>query len=460
MKIKIEKNKKNVVEQENCPFSSKEDCPFSEVSPDCKWKKDYCFHKEKKVAKNKWDKTDKNIFLIISLGIILFIISMVLKGIDDTENATICNFFNRDLLYNAILSLSVAFLASAFLAKIIDIPGKLDDYEDSFINALSSDNYLKKLTEGRLTKLRSDITDLLHKKDVPNMPKGVILLDQQICTLLKKPYFKIYRQTIKCEVIELAEEQIHPPSSINTEAGKIEQNFKKYIQKDVVVEYTIHNPYDKSHPTVVDLGFSNHILKEEGINIKQYFDLKEFTLYIDGASKKYNVLKHFEKKEIKIGSCDLPTESEFYNKKIFIFTTKENRVLSASDFIDSEESDSEERSIPIEIEENIKKELDGFKIIFKDKITVKMHYTIAVPINDLLYTKRLRHPVKYFRLDYSFNHTDSKLFGQLIGTLIDQSKISTNMSEDGKHLSIETFDWLLPKNGVVVVMSSKKGTFT
>ena len=45
-----------------------------------------------------------------------------------------------------------------------------------------------------------------------------------------------------------------------------------------------------------------------------------------------------------------------------------------------------------------------------------------------------------------------QLFGQLLGTLIDQSQVAVNQSKDGKHISIESFEWLLPQSGAFVAM--------
>lgn len=41
--------------------------------------------------------------------------------------------------------------------------------------------------------------------------------------------------------------------------------------------------------------------------------------------------------------------------------------------------------------------------------------------------------------------------GQMMGTLIDQQDVSTNLSSDHKRITMRTHDWLLPKNGAVVV---------
>jgi hypothetical protein len=57
-------------------------------------------------------------------------------------------------------------------------------------------------------------------------------------------------------------------------------------------------------------------------------------------------------------------------------------------------------------------------------------------------------------LDYNCSQ-GTRLLGQLFGTLVDQSRVSINISKEKNMLSIESHDWLLPKSGAFVVMSKK-----
>lgn len=101
-----------------------------------------------------------------------------------------------------------------------------------------------------------------------------------------------------------------------------------------------------------------------------------------------------------------------------------------------------------------KKNIDapkGIRIDFKDNIEVHIQYKIQVHKDDICFTKRLQHPVKNFRLDYSYKKNGAKLFGQVFGTEMKQSDVSIQYISDNT-ISLETFDWLLPTNGAIVVM--------
>ena len=428
-----------------CTYASLNECPY-ENRNGCNKHNKNCPHDTQTKKKKKYYKYT-NIIWAFLVAIIILCIYKYIDTISKNEEYNIRDFFSTQFFLNILFGIAISIIAGAIVAIIIDLPNRLKEYENSFISALSSNNYLKKLDEDKLTKLRMEITDLLHKKDVPNMPKGVIELDQKICSLLKEPYFKIYRQTTKCKLI-----------SRNTNGED-----KVYILKENTINYVIHNPYDKDHAVSVDIGLGNQVLQEENVPLRDYFSMSEWTIRIDDYNKPIDLMKEINRGTIAIGSCNLSKENTTYNKKVFLFIKGNKDKLSLDDFYDDSTQESDQASAnnseAQDIQENMDPTLDRLLVTFCDKITVNMKYCTIVPTNDLLYTKRLRYPVKYFRLDYSFDHEDSNLIGQLIGTLIDQSKISTNVSDDGKHISIETFDWLLPKNGVVIAMASKKNSF-
>ena len=75
-----------------------------------------------------------------------------------------------------------------------------------------------------------------------------------------------------------------------------------------------------------------------------------------------------------------------------------------------------------------------------------------MPISDISYTKRLRYPAKYFDLDYTLSEDiDFTVVGQLMGTLMDQPDVTINVSDSKKSIKMHTHNWLLPKNGAVIV---------
>lgn len=393
----------------SCPYFDKEECHIDPKNKrhksSCKYSKDSCLFEKEPEEVPSW--LQKNYpFLIGGLvGLILLILSIWV----------ICN----SGWVTIVQGLGTAVLASSILGGLIDTPGKLKDYENSLTSALTSFNYLKRLGEAELTDLRGKTTHLLHKKDVPNMPRGLIKLDEQICKQLKLPYYKWYRQFVKC--------------SFTT-------GDRKFIEKHHVIKYMILNPYPKNQPKAVDIGFNTHIITNDISKINDDFKLSVFKVIIDG-NKEYDLLKLSN--DIGIAAVPLPTNSPHnYNYKVFFYQNEK-------DPIDLKNKTPTDESIKINCDRD--EASDFIKLLFCDNLYAEIQYTIKVPVDDNFYVKLLRYPVKYFRLDYDFDDEKVILNGQLIGTLIDQSKISTDISNNSRHISIETFDYLLPKNGAVIV---------
>ncbi len=404
-------SKKNTTKTQlkNCKFQDAQDCPYTSYE-DCPNIAEDCHLKEKnlKEGKKKTDSTHHRLLIFGILGIVVYLLSYIIFD-TSTEDKS---FNTYVLLFFTQASLSI--IAAVIITSVIEMPYKAKEFISIILDAFTSEEYLKKLSEKKLTDLRKSITSLLHKKDVPNMPKGLIRLDEKICDLLKHPYYKIYRQKVLCK-------------SENNE-----------IIKTYIIDYTMYNPYNLNHPIDVDIGFRQHIYLSEGRNLSDIFVIKHFSIKIDGDPFK-NITN-----DVIIKDSVLNTKSDFYNKKVVINTNNGKKIKGKNNTENDEIIPSADNS-----------HQEQLIVSFTDKIHVKLEYCVKVPSTDNHYTKRLRYPVKYYRLDYFVDDDDSKLYGQLIGTLMDQSKIVTNFSEDGKSLTIETFDWLLPQNGVFVVVESK-----
>lgn len=413
-----------------CPYFKDDDCPFNEPHQ-CKHDKSKCFLL-KNARKNKTKSKLPIILLIcafVSFGIILF--SSIYNSISENINNKCLPFpylYNIKTILKILEALSISVLAGTILAFLIDIPSRIKEYKNFFVTLLTSNEYLKRLDEKQLTNLRSEVTTLLHTQDVPNMPKGLIRLDQVICNMLKQPYYKYYRQSIKVDLTSKSQEH------------------NSFLKKDFSVEYLIFNPFNKDRSIIVDLGFSGFTDIPNNSDVKDYFKINKFTLHIDSYNEEIDMTQY-----IKILSMPCK-ESIGYNTHIFINTLENNKAALHERFF-KEHASGNKKEINYEnlneINLNLSQKLN---IRFKDKIKVELNYSITTPINDKIFTKRLRYPVKYFRIDYTSKTNSHKLYGQLLGTLIEQSKISTNIQNDKTHLSLETFDWLLPGNGAIIVM--------
>lgn len=385
---------------ESCPAKNREQCKFG-IESECNYDKKDCFLKKENENKKRCDKTQLKVIIFIACGVILFLISIILnnqveRSVQIEEQQSVVTM--KDWA-TTLSSLSISLIAGAFLTYIIDIPSKLKEYETSFLNALSSNNYLKSLDESRLVQLRKDTTEQLHAKNAPFMAKGLIDIDQRICDLLKEPYYTKYRQSVICSDIK---------------------NDKNYIYKEHMIDYCLRNPYGKNKEAVEYVGFTNLILMKGG-KIKDFISKIKIEYKIDDNER----LK-FSHKSYQIESSKLNNKVEFYDTKLVLCGIGNDSQLESR----------------------------GIKVCFKQSLEIHIEYKIKVPKDDICFSKRLRHPAKNFRLDYTHTSSQIKLFGQVFGTELKQSDISIKYLADNI-ISLETFDWLLPDNGAIVVMTRK-----
>lgn len=419
------------IEKDNCPYYSKEQCPYGSIS-DCPYNISGCYafsKSQKSQKKSYW------LFSFVVIAILIIVISVLYEESDPNVNFLIWDKFNAKSILNVLQTISVSFIGAVCVAYLFDIPGRMAEYQNYFINLLSSSDYLKKMEEKDLLELRSRITWLLHIKDVPNMPKGLINLDKKICKMLKEPYFKEYTQ-----IVNLTKKD----------------SDKGIIHKKISVEYIAFNPYNDQHPVVMDIGLANSVKFVDGINTeeaKKLFKLTEFTIYIDSDGKKYDLMSHIEIKVAEENEAGL-----LYNGKILLAPreNESNKDTPLSTFSlnnDEKNRKKEENTTDISYNKIAVSSQAGLFVKFADKIKVKLQYEIDVPEDDVCLTKRLRYPVKYFHLDYNLGDgfDGYVLVGQLIGTLIDQQNVTVETFENDRHLCLKTHSWLLPKNGAVIV---------
>ena len=419
------------IEKDNCPYYSKEQCPYGSIS-DCPYNISGCYafsKSQKSQKKSYW------LFSFVVIAILIIVISVLYEESDQNVNSLIWGKFNAKSILNVLQTISVSFIGAVCVAYLFDIPGRMAEYQNYFINLLSSSDYLKKMEEKDLLELRSRITWLLHIKDVPNMPKGLINLDKKICKMLKEPYFKEYTQ-----IVNLTKKD----------------SDKGIIHKKISVEYIAFNPYNDQHPVVMDIGLANSVKFVNGINTeeaKKLFKLTEFTIYIDSEGKKYDLMSHIEIKVAEENEAGL-----LYNGKILLAPreNESNKDTPLSTFSlnnDEKNRKKEGNTTDVSYSEIAVSSQAGLFVKFADKIKVKLQYEIDVPEDDVCLTKRLRYPVKYFHLDYNLGEgfDGYVLVGQLIGTLIDQQNVTVETFENDRHLCLKTHSWLLPKNGAVIV---------
>ena len=378
----FDKSKKS--ETRTCNFTNLSECPYASVD-ECKFNKKNCFRKKKAPI---FTITTLKILVVILIGLLIALVSIYL-------DANV-KFTGSHLVFGALSSIAVSLIAGAVLAWMIDIPSKLKEYEKSIVNALVSNNYLKSLDEERLTQLRKDVTEQLHKVNVPCMARGLIDIDQKICNLLKQPYYTRYRQTVVCK--------------------KDEEN--GVIVKHHTIDYKLINPYSVNSKATEYISIANLVLSNGKDNMKDkaITDVRIRCIIDDGQARNLS-------SEIEFDSSSVDSRETFYDTKV--------ELVAKND--------------------SYKGDKKGLKIEFDKSLEVKMSYDIVVDNDDISFTKRLRHPAKNFRLDYTFETTSPiKIFGQLFGTELKQSDFLIRYPLPNS-VSLESFEWLLPDNGAIVV---------
>lgn len=378
----FDKSKKS--ETRTCNFTNLSECPYASVD-ECKFNKKNCFRKKKAPI---FTITTLKILVVILVGLLITLVSIYL-------DANV-KFTGSHLVFGALSSIAVSLIAGAVLAWMIDIPSKLKEYENSIVNALVSNNYLKSLDEERLTQLRKDVTEQLHKVNVPCMARGLIDIDQKICNLLKQPYYTRYRQTVVCKKDEV----------------------NGVIVKHHTIDYKLINPYSVNSKATEYISIANLVLSNGKDNMKDkaITDVRIRCIIDDGQAQNLS-------SEIEFDSSSVDSRETFYDTKV--------ELVAKND--------------------SYKGDKKGLKIEFDKSLEVKMSYDIVVDKDDISFTKRLRHPAKNFRLDYTFETTSPiKIFGQLFGTELKQSDFLIRYPLPNS-VSLESFEWLLPDNGAIVV---------
>lgn len=364
-----------------CTVESAEDC-VHESHKNCGLDKKTCLHtKEESNKKNGIINYRLSLFILV--GVIVYMATFFIPfSFPDLEI--------KEYIYDALRNLSLTCIGGAIISYIIDIPSKLKDYEESFINALTSNIYLRKLDNLRLLELRKKVTEYLHKRESPNIAKGLIELDQKICDLLNKPYFSRYHHSITCTDFD-----------------------EFHFIKEHRINYVINNPSGQYKKEKHRIQSEYYIQRDGDSPTEDYFSDYDIKYKVDESSfiRGFEFTPTYKKTDL----------SEYYNTSVKL-TAKDNNK-------------------------------GDFEIEYENKLEVTLFYKLKVPKHDVTFTKRLSIPTKNFRLQYYIeNNTSIKLYGQLFGTTLKQDDIRIQHINDN-YLNIETSEWLLPTNGVFVIMA-------
>lgn len=392
--IHMEQEKKD--KEKVCMYKGKEsECP-ERTMKECKLPKAECPRKKEEEERKQSDKSIPRTWIIILSALLAITISIIM---------TICckeESIFADIA-NILQGCAVSCIAGVIILYAIDLHAKLRQYETTFLNALSSNRYVRQLSRAQLLLLRQDVTKAIHHKNSPNMADGLIHLDNDICQLLEKVYCNKYRQTITC-----TDDSQNPGM----------------VRKKNIIEYELVNPHQEEEEELIT--YHNLFKKVNNSDaVCTYFPEFKLTLFKkDNEDSEYTeITDDFVKSyELKDGKKPDP-DKEFYNASVYMARTGGTE--------------------------------DGLKVRFKYKLKVAISFTIIVPADDICFTKRLKHPAHNFRIDYFYDSNDVKLYGQLFGTNIEQSEVTVTNVSDNK-ISLETSEWMLPRDGAIVVVTRKQ----
>lgn len=408
-----------------CRFLKKEDCPYTDMS-DCPYDTDYCCAHKKKDIK-KWK---RSLLSFLFSFCSLFLLINVIRPFNETSQ-----------LIDLLKGLSIAFVTAYATAFLIDVPTRLKEHQEHYVSLLTSNEYLKTLSEKELSKLREQIIWLQRMKDLPNMPEGLMKRDNSISGLLNNPFFRQYSQIVEIE-----------KETCNMEPSNGNHSYTM-IRKKVHIDGSGFNPYPIEREIKIDLGLSFSLCFDESryedddafiAQAKELFKLKSFKVFVDGSEKAYDMLMNIEVRLKR-------KKRDGFNYNAYLSLVN---IESEEDGLRINPKAAPESS---DLSFRVETSPDPVKlyVYFCDKVRFSIDYEIVVPISDTCFTKRLRYPVKYLHIDYSLGKgmNDYCVVGQLIGTMIDQTDITTyNTDNDNtSRIVIDTHSWLLPKNGAVIV---------
>lgn len=421
-------------ENERCEYSDINECPYNSRR-ECPQLKKNCYLPGEEADYSDSDR--KGSLKSISLAIVSLIILVIVSS----SSPQSCFW---ESVFSILRAGCISVLAGVLLSWLVDIPRRFDEYTRLISTSLTSYTYLKGLSRQELSDLRSRVTAELYMKNAPKMPRGLINLDNRVCELLCNPYYSIYRETIHCEVPDTYENLTHKDTKVELPEGAT----RMFVRKTNDQIYTIKNPYAKTHPIKANIGLDNYVYLPKNCDLKELFKIEKYQISIDDGEF-IDILPLLQVNYQRHTQVDnLSPDAVTYNAG-FHLVTKDGKTITQEILNKMTGKDD------VSYEEITSFNEHQLSVSFSDNVRVKLKLCLIVPADDNHFTKRLKYSTHSYRLDYSVADPDQRLTGQLFGTLLDQTQIVINETDDDRHISIEAFDWLLPKNGAFVVSSKR-----
>lgn len=288
--------------------------------------------------------------------------------------------------------LGQSLVIGSIISYFLDLPTFNSYYQNNFIRALTSTEYLNTLTRPKLIDIRSTCIKAIHRDINTSLDESLIKLDDSITDLLIVPYYLKFRHTIHANFID-----------------------NGYIKKRVTIISTLVNP--TKMPIKKDISFKTHIFNEGNMVLSDIFKIENFKIGIDDGEL-IDITDKIQLQE-KINHDDLQNG---YNSNISLSYNNSGKM-----------------------------EFEFKKILRVERTTV-----IVVPSKDFSYSKRITDPIKNYRIDYSFNDPNIILKGTMYSTLSSPNNGGNiEIINNNNNISMESHNWLLPGNGLYIIAIPK-----
>lgn len=324
----------------------------------------------------------------------------------------------KSLLREILIPILTAVIAGFLVSFVIDIKKQVVGIQELILESFTGNKFLEHLDEGQIFQLRKDALTHLAKLNYPGLQEELVEKDKDIFNALTNPYYEFFRETNLYHINKLFKW-----SNDNPEPA---------LFKNVDVQYTVKTPHSENITTDVDLSISKSILLPQGSSInaqsiEQIWKIKQFSIIIDEGEET------FITEDLNYQFKDLSDIDDYYNRTIRTYYDGKHR-----DGIKGQKGSQQ-----------------GIFVTFRKSVKVHINYDLYLPVEDNHYTIRLKYPTKSFAISCICNDDPNiKFYGELLGTFMDSSELKITHPSNNI-LTIEASNWLLPKNGVVIMLCEK-----
>lgn len=290
-------------------------------------------------------------------------------------------------------SVGQALIVGTAISVILDLPFMQRYYKNRIIDILVGNEYLNSLPQAELERLRKECTEKIYLKKTKHFEPSLLELDEHISKLLTQPYVSTYRVEITC------------------------YQESNCIRKKANIKYWVENPLLNEATERIDGGI---LLYSVGDFPKEdLFKINKFSIRIDDQQR-----------------------MDFTDKIELKFVEKNDEKNPAHNYLVSIQEKGTDRN---------------FSFNFRDTLEIEIEDERLVPFSDNVFVKRIKTPTKNFRIHYTVINMECTLQGACLGAVLGNSpvgQVRTVINE--KSISIESFDWLLPGNGIVIAAIPRK----